>query len=258
MHAVVGILGFAAVLFATVTLQRADGGFGGFLYKPALLLIGVGPLFIALVSSKLEELVEVGREIARCIRFSAARSRAEPVDELGRFAADLRRGKPAEALAAADASGHALLRRLAPLVVKQYAPDELERTAAAAAFAQVSALKRTEDVLTGLARVAPATGLVGTTLGLIALLKDLRNFEQLGPAMALALLCTLYGLVLANGFYQPLARLVHVRAVVIQEESRLLARALVLVGEGKPLADVRTLFGEDGAAAAAAPRLAME
>src|SRR5205823_13399714 len=106
-----------------------------------------------------------------------------------------------------------------------------------------SALKRSEDVLTSLARVAPAMGLVGTTLGLIGLLRDLSNFTQLGPSMALALLCTLYGLVLANGLYQPLARLVHVHAVVTMEEARLLSRALILVGEGKPLADVRALFG---------------
>ena len=111
-------------------------------------------------------------------------------------------------------------------------------------------MKRSEDVLTSLARVSPAVGLVGTTLGLITLLKDLRNFDHLGPSMALALLCTLYGLVLANGVYQPLARLVHVHAVVTLEEARLLSRALILVGEGKPLADVRALFGDDGSGSA--------
>ena len=115
-------------------------------------------------------------------------------------------------------------------------------------------MKRSEDVLTSLARVAPATGLVGTTLGLISLLKDLRNFEQLGPSMALALLCTLYGLLLANAVYQPLARLVHVHAVTRMEEARLLTRALLLVGEGKPLADVRALFGVSSEAPAA-PRI---
>jgi chemotaxis protein MotA len=257
MHVVAGILGFAAVLAGTVALQRADGGFAGFFYPPAALLIGVGPLFIALVSSKMQEMVECAREIARSIGFSAARSRAALAEELGRFASELRRGRAAEALAAADSSAHPLLRSLAPLAVKQYAADELERTASAAAFAQVSRLKRNEDVLTALARVAPATGLVGTTLGLISLLKDLRNFEQLGPSMALALLCTLYGLLLANGVYQPLARLLHVRATALQEESRLLTRALILVGEGKPLADARALFEEQQDAPRASPRLAV-
>jgi chemotaxis protein MotA len=118
-------------------------------------------------------------------------------------------------------------------------------------------MRRSEDVLTSLARVAPAVGLVGTTLGLIALLKDLRNFDHLGPSMALALLCTFYGLVLANGLYQPLAKLVHVHAVATQEEARLLSRALILVGEGKPLADVRALFGVEAIETAARTDLAL-
>ena len=242
MHVIVGILGLAAVLLATVML-RGDGGFAGFFYRPAVLLIGAGPLLIALVSHKIAELWDCAREVTRCVGFSAARSRAALSEDVARFGAELRRGKPVEALAAAETSRHDLLRLLAPLAVKQYSPEDLEETAGAAAYAQVSAIKRHEDVLTALARVAPATGLVGTTLGLIALLKDLRNFEQLGPSMALALLCTLYGLVLANGLYQPLARLVHVRAVAVQEEARLLTRALILLGEGKPLADVRALLG---------------
>ena len=244
MHVFTGVLGFAAVLVATVTLQQADGGFSGFLYKPAMLLIGVGPLFIALISHTFGELWECVGEMTRALRFSAAASRALLREDLSRFGTELRRGRPAEALGIVESSAHDLLRMLAPLTVKQYSAEDLERTASAASYVRVSAMKRHEDVLTGLARVAPATGLVGTTLGLIALLKDLHNFEQLGPSMALALLCTLYGLVLANGLYQPLARLIHVRAVAAQEEARLVTRGLVLLGEGKPLADVRALFGE--------------
>jgi chemotaxis protein MotA len=257
MHVLTGVLGFAAILFATVTMQHANGGFAGFLYKPAMLLVGVGPLFIALISHTFGELFECIGEMARALRFSAAASRAALREDLVRFGTELRRGRPAEALVNAESSPHELMRMLAPLTVKQYSAGDLERTASTASYVKISAMKRHEDVLTGLARVAPATGLVGTTLGLIALLKDLHNFEQLGPSMALALLCTLYGLVLANGLYQPIARLIHVRAVAAQEEARLVTRALVLVGEGKPLADVRALFGETSTEAAAAADLAV-
>src|SRR5207248_1059392 len=86
---------------------------------------------------------------------------------------ELRRGRPAEALLIAESSPHELMRLLAPLAVKQYSAADLESTAAAAAYASASAGRRHEDVLTGLARVAPATGLVGTTLGLIAQLRNL-------------------------------------------------------------------------------------
>ncbi|HYY52273.1 MAG TPA: MotA/TolQ/ExbB proton channel family protein [Myxococcales bacterium] len=258
MHVAVGMLGFAAVLAATVLLEQREAAFSGLFYRPALLLLCVGPLFISLISHKMEEMAVCARTVFRAMRFSAARSRAILHDELSRFAAGVRRGRPAEALATAEGAQHELLRQLAPLVVKQYAPEEVERTATTASAVLASAMKRSEDVLTSLARVSPAVGLVGTTLGLITLLKDLRNFDHLGPSMALALLCTLYGLVLANGVYQPLARLVHVHAVVTLEEARLLSRALILVGEGKPLADVRALFGEDGSRSSARVEVALE
>jgi chemotaxis protein MotA len=73
-------------------------------------------------------------------------------------------------------------------------------------------------------------------------LRDLSNFTQLGPSMALALLCTLYGLVLANALYQPLGRMVHAHSLASSEDARLLTRALALLAEGKPIADVRNLF----------------
>jgi chemotaxis protein MotA len=257
MHVAFGMLGFAAVLAATVLLEQREAAFSGLVYRPALLLLCAGPLFVSLISHKFEELAICARTIVKATRFSATRSRATLHDELTRFAAEVRRGRPGEALALAESAEHELLRQLAPLVVKQYAPEDIERTASTASSVLVSSMKRSEDVLTSLARVAPAVGLVGTTLGLISLLKDLRNFDHLGPAMALALLCTLYGLVLANGLYQPLARLVHVHAVATLEEARLLSRALLLVGEGKPLADVRALFAVDGRESAARAEVAL-
>ena len=245
MHVAFGMLGFAAVLAATVLLEQREAAFSGLIYRPALLLLCAGPLFISLISHKLEELAICARTVLKAMRFSATRSRATLHEELSRFAAEVRRGRPGEALAISESAQHELVRQLAPLVVKQCSAEDIERTAATASSVLASTMKRSEDVLTALARVAPAVGLVGTTLGLITLLKDLRNFDRLGPSMALALLCTLYGLVLANGLYQPLARLVHVHAVATLEEARLLSRALILVGEGKPLADVRALFGAD-------------
>jgi chemotaxis protein MotA len=257
MHVAFGMLGFAAVLAATILLEQREASFSGLFYRPALLLLCLGPLFISLISHKLEELFICVRIVWRAMRFSATRSRAILHDELARFAAEVRRGRPGEALAVAEGAQHDLVRQLAPLVVKQYSSEDIERTASTASSVLASSMKRSEDVLTSLARVSPAVGLVGTTLGLITLLKDLRNFDHLGPSMALALLCTLYGLVLANGVYQPLARLVHVHAVATLEEARLLSRALLLVGEGKPLADVRALFGTESADAAARAEVAL-
>lgn len=252
MHVAVGIAALFVILAVTVALGHT-GTFSGVFYGPAMLLVGLGPLCMTITSYRFEEIASCLATLRRAIGFSPARSRARLYDELSRFATAVRSRQMAQALEVADRASHDLLRQLGPLVVRQYSGEDIERTASTAGFVQVSALKRSEDVLTSLARVAPAVGLVGTVLGLIALLKDLQRFEQLGPSMALALLCTLYGLVLANAVYQPLARLIHSHATVAMEEAKLLTRALLLLSEDKPLADVRRLFESSGAGGEPAP-----
>jgi len=253
MHVVVGIVALFLVLAGTVLLGQSGSSFTGIVYAPALLLVGVGPFCVAVTSYRLEELLACLGALRRALGFNAARSRLRLYEELSRFAAAVRGRQAAQAHEIAESATHELIRQLAPLVLRRYSSEDIERTATTAAFVQVSGLKRSEDVLTTLARVAPATGLVGTVLGLINLLKDLQRFDQLGPSMALALLCTLYGLVLANAFFQPLARLIHSFAAVAMEESKLLTRALLLLTEEKPLADVRRLFESLGGAAAPEP-----
>lgn len=52
---------------------------------------------------------------------------------------------------------------------------------------------------------SPAWGMIGTLIGLILMLNQLDNPEQLGPSMAVALITTLYGVVLANLVFLPMA-----------------------------------------------------
>lgn len=58
----------------------------------------------------------------------------------------------------------------------------------------------------GVADAAPALGLAGTVLGLIAMFARMDAPETMGPGMALALLTTLYGAVFANAVALPIAR----------------------------------------------------
>ena len=60
-------------------------------------------------------------------------------------------------------------------------------------------------VMNSFAEIAPAMGMVGTLIGLVAMLVDLSNPETLGPSMAVALITTLYGAIIAFGFASPIA-----------------------------------------------------
>jgi chemotaxis protein MotA len=55
------------------------------------------------------------------------------------------------------------------------------------------------------AEYAPAWGMIGTLIGLVLMLNSLQDPSTLGPSMAIALLTTLYGTVLANLVFTPMA-----------------------------------------------------
>lgn len=56
-----------------------------------------------------------------------------------------------------------------------------------------------------MAVMAPAMGMIGTLVGLVQMLANMSDPASIGPAMAVALLTTLYGAVIANAFAQPMA-----------------------------------------------------
>ena len=52
---------------------------------------------------------------------------------------------------------------------------------------------------------APALGLIGTLIGLVLMLQNMDDPSSIGPAMAVALLTTFYGAIMANLIFTPLA-----------------------------------------------------
>ncbi|HIJ79320.1 MAG: MotA/TolQ/ExbB proton channel family protein [Desulfobulbaceae bacterium] len=60
-------------------------------------------------------------------------------------------------------------------------------------------------VFRALADVSPAMGMIGTLIGLMQMLSDLDDPSNIGPAMAVALLTTLYGAMMAHMFATPIA-----------------------------------------------------
>ena len=61
------------------------------------------------------------------------------------------------------------------------------------------------DMFKAMAVYAPAMGMIGTLIGLVQMLANMSDPAAIGPAMAVALLTTLYGAVIANAFASPLA-----------------------------------------------------
>ena len=73
--------------------------------------------------------------------------------------------------------------------------------------------------------VAPAMGMIGTLIGLVQMLSNMKDPKSIGPAMAVALLTTLYGAFFANVICLPIATKLSNRA-----EEEKLNQSLVLDG----------------------------
>ena len=72
---------------------------------------------------------------------------------------------------------------------------------------------------------APAMGMVGTLIGLVQMLQNLNDPSRIGPAMAVALLTTFYGAVIANVICLPVAGKLRNRS-----ESEILVKTLIIEG----------------------------
>ncbi len=83
--------------------------------------------------------------------------------------------------------------------------------------------ERSEAIFRAIGDVAPAMGMIGTLIGLVQMLANMDDPKQIGPAMAVALLTTLYGAVLANIVALPIAdKLAH------RNTDERLSRSLIL------------------------------
>ncbi|MBI5366256.1 MAG: motility protein A [Planctomycetes bacterium] len=72
--------------------------------------------------------------------------------------------------------------------------------------------ERARRVFDALATYLPAMGMVGTVIGLVAMLRNLQDPKIIGPAMATALLTTLYGAVGCYLVAMPMAKKLEMRS----------------------------------------------
>tara|TARA_Y100001954_G_scaffold127604_1_gene136776 strand:+ start:22101 stop:22856 length:756 start_codon:yes stop_codon:yes gene_type:complete len=70
-----------------------------------------------------------------------------------------------------------------------------------------------QAVFKGMGTMAPAFGMIGTLIGLVNMLSNLSDPSSIGPAMAVALLTTFYGAVMANCVFLPLATKLEERSI---------------------------------------------
>lgn len=84
-------------------------------------------------------------------------------------------------------------------------PDAVEALLAARFDARAERHAVVHDYWSAAAEAAPAMGMIGTLLGLVRMFRKMEDPAAIGAAMAVALLATLYGALLANLVFAPVA-----------------------------------------------------
>ena len=85
--------------------------------------------------------------------------------------------------------------------------------------------KRGQQLFLAMAKYSPGFGMIGTLIGLISMLKAMDDPASIGPSMAVALITTFYGALMANLFFMPIAGKLKTRT-----EDETLMKRIVLEG----------------------------
>lgn len=197
----------AGLFLGTILLILAivlDGDMTPFLDLRSILLVLGGTFGATLITHSHRQILNVPKVLR--VAFQQPTQRAgELVDTLVALATRARREG---LLALEDAVGDdddPFLRTGIQLVVDGADPEMVRNILEIELDALEERHRAGQQVFETLGTYAPAFGMLGTLVGLIQMLRNLSDPEAIGPGMALALLTTLYGAILAYLIFNPIA-----------------------------------------------------
>ena len=89
-----------------------------------------------------------------------------------------------------------------------------------------------QNVFKAMGDSAPAWGMIGTLIGLVQMLSSMDDPASIGPAMAVALLTTLYGAVIANFICMPIADKLSLRSEQEQLNKSIIVEGAIGINRG--------------------------
>jgi chemotaxis protein MotA len=196
------ILGFAAMC-GVLMFGKSEASFATFVDPAALLMVFGGAAAVVLVgfpSRQLQNLFSIVRK-----PFLAAKEDpAEVIDELVRLAEIARKDGLLALESVAREIRNPFIALGVQLAVDGTQPATLNEIMQNEVEALAGRHRQAKKVVELVGRCGPAFGMIATLLGLILMLGSLSKPDTVGPSMAIALIGTLYGALLANLICIPL------------------------------------------------------
>ena len=201
------LLGFAlGLMLVAIAISVTASHPGDYLSMSSLLIVLGGTIAATLVAYPMTEVRRMLRALLQTLREEKLDS-AQAIDELVEIAKHWNRGDVRELEAAMQHSRNGFLRTGVQLLLDKAPPEDV----LSLLHWRIQRLKAKEradaQMFRSMAAFAPAFGMVGTLLGLINMMQIMsgKDLLEIGSNMALALITTFYGLLLANLLFKPIA-----------------------------------------------------
>ncbi|MDM7859784.1 flagellar motor protein PomA [Alteromonas sp. ASW11-36] len=196
---VIGIIGAIGFVVMAMVL---GGDMGMFINVPSLLIVFGGTIFVVLSQFTLGQFFGAGKIAAKAFMFKieAPEDLIQKIVEM----ADAARKGGFLALEEAEIE-NSFMQKGVDMLVDGHDIDVVRETLAKDISMTTQRHEFGGKIFKGMGDVAPAMGMIGTLIGLVAMLSNMDDPKAIGPAMAVALLTTLYGAFFANVICLPIA-----------------------------------------------------
>jgi chemotaxis protein MotA len=195
----IGIIGAFALIAVTMILS---GDILMFVNIPSFVIVFGGTFCAVMAKYNMAHYLSFGKMIGKSFKNNDA-DLSDLIDEIVALADEARKGGLL-ALEGKEVSSDFLSKGI-QLLVDGHEPDVVKTILSKEKSEAEKRHVLGASIFTKMAAMAPAMGMVGTLIGLVAMLANMSDPKSIGPAMAVALLTTLYGAVLANAFCEPIA-----------------------------------------------------
>ncbi|PAV26900.1 chemotaxis protein MotA [Tamilnaduibacter salinus] len=203
----VGLLaGVAIVSIAMV----ANASVTTFLNLPGLAIVLGGTLAVTLIKFRLRSVIGSVRLAMVTVFTETSEKPLDLIREVDTLARVVR--KDGILGLESHETGNDFLRKGINLCVDGHPPEFIEQALVEEMQQRMDRYEVAERVFRGMGESAPAIGMLGTLVGLVQMLNTLDDPSSIGPAMAVALLTTLYGAFIAQLIALPLADKLQLKA----------------------------------------------
>ncbi|MFT6069859.1 MAG: chemotaxis protein MotA [Bacteriovoracaceae bacterium] len=226
------VIGLLLSVGAVAGAILAGGDVGAFIDVPSVIVVGLGVIGTTFTKWPIEVVKKIVAFGMKTVFFSPADPKGT-IDQISELAETARRESvfALEKVPIEDP----FLKKAMTLAADNRPPEVISAILQLEIDAMEERHKVGIDVFQGVADDGPAMGMIGTLIGLVIMLGNLSDQAAIGPAMAVALLTTFYGAVLANVFANPMKNKLTQRSQMEQTKmSIIIAGTLGIVAGENP------------------------